>query len=579
VNPTSDEKRLLDENNWCTNVELGGGLTHNDRVKNIIVFAPEEVLQLKEKIDREKNYLSQYQYPPNLLDENSFGSRLGKVWMSFRSFTSRKDLKEQYRQLYYAGKGYQQLAFKAVTDAEQSFDSGNMEDARTFLNQAYRYEMMSAKSFAAAAELIDRNLESLEKLTRIVAKGCELTVRCGIKIVLPAAAPLADAIYLGINFGVTMKLEGVDQAVKDALIDAVLQSIFLNWKFVSLGDNTLLEYVNRVSEFVPLDTLLANEQFMQEFGTYLRVVLNGRVDNAILEGIVGLATHWLASIAESRSVGRKSPVDIRVFDSKGRVTGLINGVVKHEIPMSLYYNGTVTISFPSDTYCFEVEGTDEGAYGLEITSVRAGNVTKFTATDIPTSSNTTHQYTIDWVALSLGEEGVTVEVDSDGDGRFEKTLTSDSELTDKEFMFPMRAIFTFNDFWEGVNYSVILSSSNSTITNFIFNQPSKQISFEVSGEKGNSGYCNVTIPKTLLRGEPWIVRVNGTNWNFVSTSNGTHSFLYFTYTHASTFQVVIQGTWVIPEFPPFLILPLFMVATLLAVVVYKRKHMRGLFDA
>ena len=433
-NPTSDEKRLLDENNWNTCVELGEGLTHNDRVKNIIVFAPEEVLQLREKIDREKNYLSQYQYPPNLLDENSFGSRLGKVWMSFRSFTSRMDLKEQYRQLYDTGRQYHQLAFKAVTDAEQSFDSGNMEDARAFLNQAYRYEILSAKSFAAAAELIDRNLESLETLVRYVAKGCELTVRYGIKIVYPAAAPLADAIYLGIDFGITTKLKGVDQAVKDALIDTVLQLIFFDKKFISLGDNTLLEYVNRVSEFVPLDTLLADKEFMQEFGIYLRVVLEERGWEAFAELITNAVANWLVSLADSITGEKKSPVDIRVFDSKGRVTGLINGVVKHEIPMSLYYNGTVTIFFPSDTYCFEVVGTDEGTYGLEITSVRAGNVTGFTATDIPTSSNTIHQYTIDFDALSRGEEGVTVQVDSDSDGIFEYTFTSDSELTRDEFI-------------------------------------------------------------------------------------------------------------------------------------------------
>jgi hypothetical protein len=29
---------------------------------------------------------------------------------------------------------------------------------------------------------------------------------------------------------------------------------------------------------------------------------------------------------------------------------------------------------------------------------------------------------------------------------------------------------------------------------------------------------------------------------------------------------------VIPEFPSFLVLPLFMIATLLAVIVYRRKH-------
>jgi hypothetical protein len=33
--------------------------------------------------------------------------------------------------------------------------------------------------------------------------------------------------------------------------------------------------------------------------------------------------------------------------------------------------------------------------------------------------------------------------------------------------------------------------------------------------------------------------------------------------------------FVVPEFPSFLILPLFMIATLLAVIVYKRKHTVG----
>jgi hypothetical protein len=45
-----------------------------------------------------------------------------------------------------------------------------------------------------------------------------------------------------------------------------------------------------------------------------------------------------------------------------------------------------------------------------------------------------HQYTIDWDALSEGEEGVTVQIDSDGDDEFEDTFTSDSELTHDEFL-------------------------------------------------------------------------------------------------------------------------------------------------
>jgi hypothetical protein len=36
--------------------------------------------------------------------------------------------------------------------------------------------------------------------------------------------------------------------------------------------------------------------------------------------------------------------------------------------------------------------------------------------------------------------------------------------------------------------------------------------------------------------------------------------------------IEVQGTNAIQEFPAFLILPLFMIATLLAVIVYRRKH-------
>jgi hypothetical protein len=130
---------------------------------------------------------------------------------------------------------------------------------------------------------------------------------------------------------------------------------------------------------------------------------------------------------------------------------------------------------------------------------------------------------------------------------------------------------TFNAVWDSVNYPVVISS-NSTAANFIFNQSLMQTSFEVSGETGTTGYCNVTIPKTLLKGEPWTVKINGVDWSFTPSGNATHSFAYFTYTHTSTLQVAIQGTWVIPEFPSSLVLILFMIATLLTVIVYKRKH-------
>jgi hypothetical protein len=51
-----------------------------------------------------------------------------------------------------------------------------------------------------------------------------------------------------------------------------------------------------------------------------------------------------------------------------------------------------------------------------------------------------HEYIIDWDALARGEEGVIVQVDSDGDGTIDYTLTAGNVLTADEFM-PLSGCF------------------------------------------------------------------------------------------------------------------------------------------
>jgi hypothetical protein len=181
----------------------------------------------------------------------------------------------------------------------------------------------------------------------------------------------------------------------------------------------------------------------------------------------------------------KSPGELRVYDSQGRVTGLMNGEIREEIPNSIYNNETndVTIIFADESYIYEVYGTEEGTYELEVSSLKDGKTIIFNATSIPISANATHRYTVDWDALSRGEEGVTVQVDSDGDGVFEHTFTSDSELNLDEFMLQTATtididpdvlnlkskgkwITAFIEFPEGYNVSDINISSillNGTI--------------------------------------------------------------------------------------------------------------------
>jgi parallel beta-helix repeat protein len=114
----------------------------------------------------------------------------------------------------------------------------------------------------------------------------------------------------------------------------------------------------------------------------------------------------------------------------------------------------------------------------------------------------------------------------------------------------MPTVYTFSIVW-GEETFIVSVESNSTVSSFYFSQPMKGIGFNVTGEAGTVGFCNVTIPKQLLYGEPWTLLIDGEPVSYTQTENATHSFLYFTYTH-STHEIRIIGTHVIepPPSPP-----------------------------
>jgi hypothetical protein len=131
---------------------------------------------------------------------------------------------------------------------------------------------------------------------------------------------------------------------------------------------------------------------------------------------------------------KASPGELRVYDSHGRVTGLVNGEVRDEIPDSYYSEDSVLILSAYDSYRYEVVGTGEGTYVLEISSIAGIDTSTFLAVDIPSTGMAIHQYMIDWAVLSQGGEGATVRIDSNEDGVFELTFTSDAVLTRNEFL-------------------------------------------------------------------------------------------------------------------------------------------------
>jgi hypothetical protein len=149
--------------------------------------------------------------------------------------------------------------------------------------------------------------------------------------------------------------------------------------------------------------------------------------------------------------------------------------------------------------------------------------------------------------------------DSDYDGIGDTPYFIDANNQDNH---PLMGVFS--DFNANSDQHV-QTICNSTISSFQFNGTA--ITFNVSGENDTTGFCRICIPTTLMN-DTYTVFVNGTeiSYNLLPCSNLTYSYLYFNYTH-STKEVVI-----IPQFPSFLIPSLFMTATLLAVIVLKRKQ-------
>ena len=130
-----------------------------------------------------------------------------------------------------------------------------------------------------------------------------------------------------------------------------------------------------------------------------------------------------------------SPAELRVYDAQGRVTGLVDGKIKEEVPSSAYFNETFVLLDSDSQYRYEVVGISEGSYNLGVMSTtKDEGVNAFVATDIPTLDNAAHQYTIDWEALAKDEKGVTMQVDTDGDGEAENTIVVDNELTSDEYV-------------------------------------------------------------------------------------------------------------------------------------------------
>jgi hypothetical protein len=126
----------------------------------------------------------------------------------------------------------------------------------------------------------------------------------------------------------------------------------------------------------------------------------------------------------------------------------------------------------------------------------------------------------------------------------------------------------------------VVTNSNSTLSDLVLD--GGQLRFSIEGDSGTSGYCNLTIPKSLMNCadlSAWTVQLNGTELTppslIIPSENVTHTFIYFTYTFASTLQVTVAATWVVPELSHLYTIAFVLLSTFL-IVPTCRKTQRGL---
>ena len=158
--------------------------------------------------------------------------------------------------------------------------------------------------------------------------------------------------------------------------------------------------------------------------------------------------------------------------------------------------------------------------------------------------------------------------DANNDGIGENPYVIDASNQDDSPLIGPITIFNAGT-WNNETYSVSLIS-NSTISDFHLNtdQTPESISFSVEGPNATTGFCRICVPDSLLEG-PYAVLVNGTLVSQNTVTNGTHTFIHFTYNHSRNLITVI-GDSVVPEFPHTMILFIFMMIALLASTMYPK---------
>ncbi|MDH5770479.1 MAG: right-handed parallel beta-helix repeat-containing protein [Candidatus Bathyarchaeota archaeon] len=132
---------------------------------------------------------------------------------------------------------------------------------------------------------------------------------------------------------------------------------------------------------------------------------------------------------------------------------------------------------------------------------------------------------------------VGADVDMDGVGDSEYTFAGDKH--------PLMGMFTnFTVQYKSQRY-FLSTISNSTISNFRFDESQKKISFDVVGQNGTIGFCRIAMLATFVE-DLWqgnyTVLVDGNTTAYIGHwASSAYNYSYLTYGHTGTAHKVTMG--------------------------------------
>jgi parallel beta-helix repeat protein len=166
--------------------------------------------------------------------------------------------------------------------------------------------------------------------------------------------------------------------------------------------------------------------------------------------------------------------------------------------------------------------------------------------------------------------------DSNQDGIGDTPYIIDGNNTDH---YPLMGTFqSFNvsawniraDLFEEVDVTSNLTINDAQLVGYFTTdrQYPWHLSLKAPVVNGSSYFCRVTFPNNMLNSSEYPVFIGQNQLSSrIIQSNGTYTTIYFLFN-----QTFLQyNIDIVPEFP-FLLIPLFIIATLLSVVVYKRRE-------